>query len=55
MKAANDGRLSPLMRCAQHFVMGLHLARRFDVARYTRRYSRALLDQARAWGVTARA
>ena len=55
MRAANNGRLSPLMGRAQHFTMGLHLARRFGAAIYTRRFSMDLLWQARVWGFTAKA
>lgn len=55
MKAANNGRLSPLMRRAQHFTMGLHLARRFGAAIFTQRFSTDLLWQARVWGFTAKA
>lgn len=47
--------LSFELRQAEHFTMGLNLARSFRSSALTGKFARGLIDQARAWGVTAKA
>lgn len=55
MKAANRGPLRRILRRAETLTMRMFLARRFRAAVATGRYSTSLLDEARAWGLTAKA
>lgn len=47
--------LSLELRQAEHFTMGLNLARSFRSSALTGKFARGLIDQARAWGVTGKA
>jgi hypothetical protein len=55
MKSDNRGPLAGMLRAAEMLTMGLHLARRFQAATVSQRYSTSLLDTARTWGVAGKA